>query len=271
MPFVRVDDLVVHYDLTGPADAPVIVFGNSLGTSYDLWDDNVGALCDRYRVLRLDMRGHGLTSITPGTPRPTIDAVTQDVVELLEALSIGRVRYVGLSIGGMIGQRLAATHPERLEALVLCATGNQLSTPEIWNARIASVEAGGIEAIADGTMQRWFAPSTHRDRADTIAGFRNMLVRTPQPGYIDGCKTVRDADLRADDARITTPTLIISGAQDQAAPVERGQTLHAAIASSQFVVVDDAGHLLNVEQPDRVNRLLNAFLAEPTRAVEAAR
>ena len=123
MPFVRVDDLVVHYELTGPADAPVVAFGNSLGTSYSLWDDNVGALVDRFRLLRYDMRG----------------------------------------------QRFAATLPQRVEALALCATGNQLGTAELWNTRIAAAEKDGVASLVDGVLARWFTDTTRRERPDLVA------------------------------------------------------------------------------------------------------
>jgi len=266
MPFVRVDDLVVHYELTGPADAPVVAFGNSLGTSFHLWDPNVAALAGRYRLLRYDMRGHGLTSVTPGQPRPTVDALAADFIGLLDTLGIGRVRYVGLSVGGMVGQKLGARYPDRVESIVLCATGNQLGSHEMWSARFAAIEKGGLEAIVDGAIDRWFTTTTKTQHPEIVEGFRAMICRTPVAGYIG----VRDADLRADDARITVPTLVISGTDDQAAPPERGEALHAAIPHSQFVLLQNAAHLLNVEQTERVDALLAAFLADPTRAAVGA-
>jgi 3-oxoadipate enol-lactonase len=271
MPFVRVDDLVVHYELTGPVDAPVVAFGNSLGTSYHLWDANVGALSSHFRLLRYDMRGHGLTSVTPGPPRATVDALAEDFIGLIDTLGIDRVRYVGLSVGGMVGQKLAGRFPQRVEAIVLCATGNQLGTPEMWNARFAAIESGGLEAIVDGAIARWFTLETLTLRPELVEGFRTMICRTAPAGYIGVGMAVRDGDLRADDAAIAVPTLIISGADDQAAPPDRGEALHAAIPHSRFVLLQNAAHLLNVEQDDRVNALLSAFLANPARAaVEAS-
>jgi len=271
MPFVRVNDLVVHYDFAGPGGAPVIAIGNSLGTSFHMWDDNIAALSERYRVLRHDMRGHGLTSASADPARTSIDILTDDLVGLLDVLGINRVRYVGLSIGGMIGQHFAATHPDRVEAVVLCATGNQLGSPEVWNTRIATVEAGGLEAIADATMQRWFTQQTRSDRADTVAGIHTMLTRTSQSGYLGGSAAVRDGDLRADNTRITAPTLIISGTDDAAAPPAAGEAMHAAIAGSQLVVLENAAHILNMEHPARVDELILGFFADPARGAVGAR
>ena len=270
MPFVRVDDLVVHYELTGPADAPVVAFGNSLGTSYHLWDDNVGALVDRFRLLRYDMRGHGLTSVTPGERRASVDTLTSDLVGLLDVLDIGRVRYVGLSIGGMVGQRFAATLPQRVEALALCATGSQLGTAELWNTRIAAVEKDGVASLVDGILARWFTETTRRERPDLVAGFGTMVARPPDAGYIGGCISVRDADLRADDRRIIAPTLIISGRDDLAAPPAAGEAMHAAIPGARLALLDGAAHILNAERPAQFNSLLATFLTDPARPLAEA-
>ncbi len=246
MPFVRAGDSVVYYDLAGPRDAPVVAFGNSLGTNVHVWDDVFESFLPRFRVLRFDMRGHGLTDEGAA---PSIADLADDVAALLDALEIGRVRFVGLSIGGMIGQRLAAAHPDRVEALVLCATANRIGTPDVWNGRIATVRASGMAALAEGVLGRWFTPATHAERPELVRGFANMLVRTPPGGYAGACAAIRDADLSADDARIACPTLVIAGAEDAVTPPADAFVLEAAIADARAVVIDGAAHIVPAERP----------------------
>jgi 3-oxoadipate enol-lactonase len=260
--FVDAAGITMHYDVSGPVDAPVVVLANSLGTSVHMWDDQVGPLAASYRVLRYDMRGHGLTECSaPGDDtKARVEVLADDVAALLDALGIERVRFVGLSIGGMVGQRFAAAYPQRVEALVLCATGSRIGTADVWNARIATVEQDGVAAIADSVMTRWFTDATRARRHDVIAGFTTMLTRTPVAGYAAGCRAVRDADLRADDARIDCRTLVVSGALDPATTPDMGAEVRDAIAGSEFLVLDDAAHLLCVEQPTALNRALLRFL-----------
>jgi 3-oxoadipate enol-lactonase len=262
MPFVRAGAITVHYDLAAPRDAPVVMLANSLGCNLHLWDDQVNALVRKHRVLRYDMRGHGLTDTTPDDDPAagSIATLAGDAVELLDALGIHRVSFVGLSIGGMVAQRIGARHPERIDALVICATGNQVGPPSVWDARIATVEREGVEAIVEPTMQRWFTAHAHEARPELVQGFRNMVARTPKSGYLAGCRAVRDADLRADDALIRARTLILEGAHDPTATPEIGAVLQQAIAGSQLRVLSSAAHIMNAEQPVAFNEALLAFL-----------
>ncbi len=263
MPFIRARGITVHYDVTGPADAPVVILANSLGTGKQMWDDQVGPLAATFRVLRYDMRGHGLTECSPpGEPGAArIETLADDVAALLDELAIERVRFVGLSIGGMVGQRFAAAYPQRVEALVLCATGSRVGSAAVWQERLATVEREGLGGIVDAVMGRWFTRATHEQRLDVIAGFSTMLLRTPAEGYIACGSAVRDADLREDDARIACRTLIVAGAADPSTPPALSAELHAAIDGSELLVLDDAAHILNVEQPTALNRALLRFLA----------
>jgi 3-oxoadipate enol-lactonase len=260
--FVEAGGITVHYDVSGPADAPVVVLANSLGTSVHMWDDQVGPLAASYRVLRYDMRGHGLTECSPPGDDATgrVEVLADDVAALLDALGIERVRFVGLSIGGMVGQRFAAAYPQRIEALALCATATRVGTAETWDARIAAVEQDGLAAIADSVMIRWFTETTRARRHDVIAGFTTMLTRTPVPGYVAGCRAVRDADLRADDARIRCRTLVVAGALDPGTTPAMRAEVRDAIGGAEFLVLDDASHMLCVEQPTALNRALLRFL-----------
>ena len=170
---------------------------------------------------------------------------------------------MGLSIGGMIGQRFAAAYPGRVEALVLCATASRIGDAQTWNERVATIRANGIEAIADGVLARWLTPATHAMRPDLVRGVRTMLCRTTVAGYAGAALAIRDADLRADDARITAPPLVISGARDAVTPPDAGAALHDAIRGARFAVIDDAAHLIALERPDALERTAMAFLRDP--------
>lgn len=262
MPFVRAAELVTHYVLDGPRDAPVVLFANSLGTGLSMWDAQVPELAATHRVLRYDMRGHGLTDVTaPDDPaHVTVERLAADAAALLDALSVARVCFVGLSLGGMVGQRFAAQFPHRTDALVVCASGNRIGTTEMWNERIATVEREGLNAIADAGMARWFTARARAERPDLVRGFRNMLRRTPVDGYAAACRAVRDADLRADDARIRCRTLIIAGAEDAVTTPAMGEAMRDAIRGAELVVLDGASHMLCAEQPRATNALLRRFL-----------
>jgi 3-oxoadipate enol-lactonase len=262
MPFARAADLVVHYAVDGSPDAPVVMLANSLGTSFPMWDAQLLALARSHRVLRYDMRGHGLTDTTPpgDAGAATIERLANDAVALLDALGIARVRFVGLSIGGMVGQRIAAEYPERVESLALCATGSRIGTAAGWNERIDTVERNGLAAIAEAGMKRWFTARAHAEQPDLVRGFATMLTRTPVGGYVEGCRAVRDADLRADDARIRCRTLIVAGTEDPTTTPAMGAEMRDAIPAAELIVFDAASHMLCAERPEATNAALLRFL-----------
>lgn len=262
MPFVRAADLVVHYALDGSPDAPVVMLANSLGTNFHMWDAQVLELARSHRVLRYDMRGHGLTDTTPSGDggAVTVARLADDAMALLDALAIGRVRFIGLSIGGMVGQRFAAEFSGRVESLVICASGSRIGTAAGWNERIATVESEGLASIAGAGMRRWFTDRAHAERPDLIRGFANMLTRTPASGYLGGCAAVRDADLRVDDARILCRTLIVAGAEDPTTTPAMGAEMRDAIPGAELLVLDAASHMLCAERPEATNTALLRFL-----------
>jgi 3-oxoadipate enol-lactonase/4-carboxymuconolactone decarboxylase len=264
MPFIEAHDLTVHYDLGGPADRPVVMLANSLGTNFHVWDPQAAALTGRFRVLRYDMRGHGLTDCPPGSGRGyTIDLLADDAIGLLDALGIERVHFCGLSIGGMVAQKLAAKAPERVVSLVLCDTANRIGTAAMWEERIAAIGAAGLAGIADGVLARWFTPAFLAERRSAARGAASMLVRTPVDGYVGCCRAIRDADLREDDRRITCPTLVVVGDQDASTPPASAQDLVDAIAGARLVMIEGAAHIPTLEQPARLSAVLAEFLAAP--------
>ncbi|HTD38834.1 MAG TPA: 3-oxoadipate enol-lactonase [Candidatus Limnocylindrales bacterium] len=262
MPFVRSNDITVHYDFAGPRDAPVVVLANSLGANMHMWDDQINALARKHRVLRYDMRGHGLTDTTPGD-EPAAGSIEQlggDVIALAKALGVNRFSFMGLSIGGLIGQYVGARHRERIDRLVLCATASRMGTPEIWDARLEEIERGGVEAIVDATMGRWFTQHTHADRPDLVRGFANMVRRTPKAGYLAGARAVRDADMRHSALGIEARTLVVAGAHDPTATPQLAAELRDGIPGARLEVLHSAAHMVNAEQPVAFNEAVLRFL-----------
>lgn len=261
MPFIRAGDLTVYYLLEGPDNAPVVMLSNSLGTSLAIWDAQAAALRSRYRVLRYDMRGHGITEAPPaGSSGYTMDQLADDAAALIKVLGLKRVHFCGLSIGGMCGQKLAAKLPELVASLILCDTASTMSRT-IWDERIAAVRQSGIEVTAGATMQRWFTPAFLERRPDVVKGIRNMFVRTAFEGYVGCSLAIRNMDLRPDDAKITCPALIIVGKDDPATTVAMARELNTAIKGSKLTIIPQAAHMVLLEQPDAVTRAIADFLA----------
>ena len=259
MPFIEAAGLTVHYDLGGPADAPVVLCANSLGTNFHMWDPQAAALSARYRVLRYDMRGHGLTDCPPGPY--AIDQLAGDALALMDALAIKRAHLCGLSVGGMVAQFCAAWAPHRVASLMLCATGNRIGEPAMWDSRIAEVARGGMAALVETTLGRWFTPAFRAAQPATWRGFATMLRRCPPEGYAGVCGALRQADLRADDDLIRCPTLVVTGDGDGATPPAMGRALRDAIAGADLVIIEGAAHISTIERPHAVTDALAAFLA----------
>jgi 3-oxoadipate enol-lactonase/4-carboxymuconolactone decarboxylase len=269
MPTIRANGVELFYDLTGPEDAPVVVFSNSVGATLEMWDAQMRAFADRFRVLRYDTRGHGRSQVIN---RPAaIDDLADDLAGLLDALGIGKAHLVGLSLGGMTGQALAVRRPEKLESLVLMATSAHLPPPEMWNQRVATVRAQGMEVIADPVMTRWFTPAFIARAPHAVAQTRKHFVGHDPNGYAVCCEAIRDMDLRPAIGAIRTPTLIIAGADDPATPVAMMEDIRGRIPESELIIVPKAAHLLNIERPEVVNSHLEAFLGRfaPKRAPRA--
>ena len=246
--------MIVHYKLTGPESAPVVVFSNSIGTTLSMWDAQARALDGRYRLLRYDTRGHGQTPVLDEPA--TIEALADDLVGLLDQLGISRAHVVGLSLGGMTAQAVAARYPARVKGLVLMATSAYL--PGDWEARAARVRASGMASIVDAAIPRWFTPAFQTAAPETVGMIREQFLAIDPRGYAVCCRAIAGLDLRG--VTITAPTLIIAGADDPATPPAMSEDLRARIPGATLLVLPHAAHLLAVEQPEAVNRHLVAFL-----------
>jgi 3-oxoadipate enol-lactonase len=254
----------LHYRLEGDPGGAPIVFANSLGTDFRLWDKILPLLPGGLRILRFDKRGHGLSSCPRGDY--TIDELVDDTANLMRALQIKDCLFVGLSIGGLIAQGLASRYPELVRAMVISNTGARIGNPEMWRERIATLREQGIEAIADNIMERWFASDFHAQHALELQAWRNMLTRTPVDGYIGCSAAVAASDFNASTAQLTLPTLAIAGSEDGSTPPELLRATAALIPGSRFEVIDNAGHLPCVEQAPEYARLLNEFIRETVHA-----
>ncbi|MCT4495477.1 3-oxoadipate enol-lactonase [Bosea minatitlanensis] len=258
MAFTRIDGRLVHWRESGPLDAPAVVLVNSLGTDFRIWDAVAAALSRDWRVVVYDKRGHGLSEVPPG-PYAIAD-FTGDLLALADRLGLERFALIGLSIGGLIGQDLALRRPERLTALVLADTAPKVGTAESWSGRIAAVRRGGLAAIADPVMERWFTPAFHRGRPDDLAGWRNALLRQPADGYVATCEALRDADLTAAIGGIRVPTLAVAGDGDLSTPPDLVRAMAERIPGAGFALIEGCGHIPPVEQPARLVALAGGHL-----------
>jgi len=265
VPFVALSGFNAFYELSGRAHAPVVLLANSLGTNVHVWDAQVAELAASYRVLRYDMRGHGLSE-TGSLAGTSIARFADDVAALLATLDIRAVSFVGLSIGGLIAQQFAAAYPERVEKLVLCATGNRIGTRAVWDARIDAVEHAGMGTIVPDVLQRWFTARTHKTRPELVRGFATMLERTPAAGYAAACRAIREADLRVPDAAVRCPTLVVAGSDDPVTNTEVAADLQGGIAGARLHVLEGAAHIVCAEVPAAFNAVLLKFLGEPALA-----
>jgi 3-oxoadipate enol-lactonase / 4-carboxymuconolactone decarboxylase len=260
MPVLKtVSGVHLFFDLSGPPDAPVVVFSNSLGTTLEMWDRQAEALAGRYRVLRYDTRGHGRSEVVDR--ETSLANLADDLAQLMDGLHIERAHIVGLSLGGMTGQTMGFRHPAKVASLCLMATAAIMAVPDLWNARIATARTEGMAPLIEQTMTRWFTPAAFAREPAAVADVRERFGRIAGIGYAVCCQAIRDMDLRPDLPRVAAPTLVISGAKDPATPPAAGLEIAGLIPGAEFVQVPDAAHLLNIEATGAVNAHLLGWLA----------
>lgn len=260
MQFQAVGPITLGVEAILPPGRRVLVFINSLGTDLRIWDRVAADLGRHWGLVRYDKRGHGLSELGDGGQ--SIADHADDLAGLLDRLGVTAAVLCGLSVGGMIALALAERRPDLAAGLILCDTAPRIGTAESWNARIDTVRRGGMEAIADGVMQRWFSPGFHADRGAELRGYRAMLARTPAEGYAATCAAIRDADLSQAARRVALPSLCVVGEHDQATPPDLVGAMAATIAGARFEILAGAGHLPCVEQPAALCALIRDFLAQ---------
>ncbi|MGV3551321.1 3-oxoadipate enol-lactonase [Rhizobium sp.] len=259
MAFANINGTVLHHEfLTEDADAPVVVFINSLGTDFRIWLPLIDELAEDWSILLYDKRGHGLSEL--GKTPYSISDHADDLIGLCRHVGIKKAIFVGLSIGGLIVQSLYQKKPDLVEKIVLSNTAHKIGTAEIWNGRIATVEKDGIEAIADGTMERWFTSGFRESHRAAVTGYRTMLVRQDRRGYAASAGAVRDADFTATVSQIKVPVLCIGGDQDGATLPDLVRSTADLIPGARFELIAPAGHIPCVEQPEKMVALLTEFI-----------
>jgi 3-oxoadipate enol-lactonase len=261
---VEVNGVRLHHAFTGDPDGVPLVLANSLGTDFRLWDRLLPLLPPGLRILRYDMRGHGLSDAPDGDY--FMGDLVADAAALMDALGIRGAVFVGLSIGGVVAQGLAAERPDLVRAAVLSNTAPKIGTEASWRERIAEVRAGGIAAIADAVLEKWFTKAFRAERPDELALWRHMLTRTPVAGYIGCCAALAGTDLRESTARLRLPVLVVAADQDGSTPPDLVRETAESIPGARFELIRGAGHIPCVEAPAPLARLIAAFLRDHSRA-----
>jgi 3-oxoadipate enol-lactonase len=250
--------LALAASLEGPAGAPVLVLGNSLGTTGEVWEPQAAALGERFRLLRFEHRGHGGSPSLPGPY--TIAELGADVLRLLDGFGVQTASYCGISLGGMIGMWLAAHAPERIGALAVCCTSAYLPPAGFWTGRAAQARTAGMASLAEPVVGRWFTPAFRARDPATVARFVTTVAGVDPQGYAGCCEAIAAMDQRSSLGRISAPTLVIAGAEDPATPPWHGARIASAVGRSRLRVIRGGSHLANVSQPGEVTAILIAHL-----------
>lgn len=260
MQFATLNGITLHYRTAGDLRRqPTIVFANSLGTDFRIWDDVVAELSGDFAMLLYDTRGHGLSDV--GRTPYTIDDHVADLTALLDHVGARHATICGLSAGGQIAMGLAAGRPDLVQALILCDTAHKIGDRAFWNERIAAIEQAGIASMADAIVARWFAPTFAAEHPAVFAGCRAMLCRQPADGYVANAAAVRDCDLTAAAARIACPTHCFVGEHDQSTSPAIVRSLADLIPGAGYTVIPGAGHLPCIERPAALAEHIRTFVA----------
>jgi 3-oxoadipate enol-lactonase len=255
---LRCNGADLAYRMDGGADRPVLLFANSLASDMSLWEEQVAAFKADYRLVRYDMRGHGRSAVTDGAF--TIEDLANDAIALIEQLSLGPVNFVGISLGGMLGQQLAAKRPDLLRSLTLSNTSSETDKPEIWEPRIQTALTVGMGPLVEPTLERWFTAPFRAAHPERVERVRRMIAATPPKGYAAAARAIQAMRQTAILAKIVTPTLVIAGREDSSTPVAVAERIARAIRGAELQVVEQAAHITPIEQADKFNAHLRRFL-----------
>ncbi len=259
---IEANGVALAYELSGSDAAPTVVLSHSLAAASGMWEPQVTALSGPYRILSYDMRGHG-ESDAPEGPY-SFEMLADDVAGLMDALGIERAHFVGLSIGGMIGQHFALRHPDKVDRLALCSTTSRVPAEgrPMWDQRIKDVVEQGMESQVAPTIDRWFTPDFLNGDPDAVAGIEAMIRSTPTQGLIGCAHAIRELDVTGRLGEIEHRTLVMPGELDEGAPVAASEVIANAIPNARLRVIPGVRHLSNVERPDLFNEALSDFLDE---------
>jgi 3-oxoadipate enol-lactonase len=259
---IRARDRRIHYDLLGPSGGPVVCFAHSLSADSGIWSEQLAPLLAQgWQVLRLDMRGHGGSDAVTG--KYTMSALADDVALSLDVLGIRQIHFVGVSIGGMIGQTLGIERPERLLSLLLCDTSPQTApgSMSMWEARFSALRAArSVEPLADETMRRWFTPGFEARDPGRWKQVRATIAATPVEGYVGCAGAIINFDVLAKLPSVKARTLVVCGDEDSGAPPEGNRTIASRIPGARYHEIANARHIPMLEHPDTFNRILLDWL-----------
>ena len=255
---IKANGIEINYEIAG--NGPWVTLSHSLACNLHMWDEQTEALTKKYKVLRYDIRGHGASSAPSGAY--TLEQLADDAHGLLAALGVNQTHWVGLSLGGMIGQTFALKYPRVLKSLTLADTTSRYpaEAAPLWAERIKSVEAGGMQAVTEATLARWFTEAyrqSHPQVMDRVGGY---IRATPVAGFVGCCHAIPQINLTHRLQQITCPALVIVGEQDPGTPVAMAREIHAALPGSELVVIPSAAHLSSIEQQQAFNVALLGFL-----------
>lgn len=263
MPLVTVNNTNINYRFDGPTDGTVILFSNSLASNLTMWDLQIPPLTAAgYRVLRYDSRGHGQSAVADGPY--SLEMLTADVVGLMDALDLSMVHFCGLSLGGMVGQMLGASHGDRLNSLILCSTTSYVALKESWDERIEAARKDGMKGAVDATIDRWLTKAGQERLPNEADKIRRMILTTSVDGYCASGVAIQRMDLREKIGDIVIPTLVLVGEHDPSTPVAAAEFIHERIGSSELHIITEAAHFINVEQDAVFNEALLEFLNRNT-------
>jgi 3-oxoadipate enol-lactonase len=248
----------IHFEATEiRTDRKTLVFVNSLGTDFRIWQEVAARLSQTFNIVLHDKRGHGLSTL--GTAPHRIETHAQDVAALLDMLKVRSAIAVGLSIGGLIVQSLYHLRPDLVSKLVISNSAVKIGTEQSWAQRITAVQNSGIESLADTVMKMWFSPEFHQRAPEKLSLYRTMLARTYPAGYLACCEALRDADFTSQAANIDVPTLFVGGDNDGSTPPALVESAARLVANSHFELIAGAAHIPCVEKPKEYMQLLRIF------------
>jgi 3-oxoadipate enol-lactonase len=259
MPTIQSNGCPINVVIEGPENAPVLMLSNSLGTTHAMWQPQIEAFKQHFRLVRFDRRGHGGSGVPKGPY--TMEGLARDALAVLDGLGLKKVNWCGLSMGGMEGMWLGANAPERFERMVLCNTSAQFPDRKVWDDRLRFARENGLAAMVGANMERWFTKGFREREPKTIAWITEMFLTTPLEGYIGCGEAVRDMDHRALLPNIKAPTLVIAGRHDPATTLQAGEYLRDHIPGVAFTVLE-AAHISNVEQPAAFSNAVLEFLLQ---------
>lgn len=258
MQFAKLNGVTLHHQVIGAQPGkPTIIFVNSLGTDFRIWRDVIVRLAGEYGLITYDKRGHGLSETGPSC---TMDDHVGDLAAVIDHYGARDVIVCGLSVGGMIALGLSKARPELVRALILCDTAHKIGTADMWNARIAAVEEGGIASLSDAILERWFTKEFRTPDNPDFTGYRMMLERSPAEGYINTCAALRDTDYTEIAAHLSVPAICVVGEEDGSTPPELVGEMAKLIPNARYQPIPGAAHLPCIEKPIELSETIRAFI-----------